>query len=326
MQKRAVLRFQPTQTEGFPSNGVHKLYRPVKALLPILQAQTLSYLLHSYSGGVWVSQPTSTASAATQGEAFIPIAGVDAPLPGALVNGRASAVFEWSPLSLGATVRLDLDSRYVTLNGDDRTKVDAMLDRSGNGYHATVANGAGVGATAPTYTTKNSLYNDKPSLSFTGTNLLKTAGVSADIGASLVTIFMVGHLTGVGTPPYAVGRSSELAIGSADALKWRLVENGGGFATVQDCTVPSIIAAIFDGGSSYLYPTSYTPELVLGSAHTITAGNGWGIGNYTEAPQAGFCWEGPIVRVIIVMGALSTERINAGLAGLATIYDKTIVP
>lgn len=77
------------------------------------------------------------------------------------------------------------DSATLTIDGSNR--VNQMTDKSGNGY--TVSNG-GANTTWPVYTA--SAQNGKPMLTYTSSQLLSRAKVTAVQGIGGLTVFIIG--------------------------------------------------------------------------------------------------------------------------------------
>ncbi len=241
---------------------------------------------------------------------------VVSPLGTATIGGAYTYSSEWLPSSLGLPVRLDIDSRFVDAIIAP-PYIDDALDQSGNGFDAVPT------ATQPSLQAVSADYASLPVMNFAGAAELHTPAGSADVGTGAVTIILVGHTTS-GSTGYAVNRDTELALGNDGSNKRRIVAAGAGTSSTFDGATPGITILTCEGTSSRMYFNSNTPQALAASAHSVTAGNGWTIGNY----QGGFFlpWIGPIARVIILDGAVSQPQAEAANAGLGALYGISIAP
>lgn len=238
--------------------------------------------------------------------------------PGGTGSLASAFSYDWNPALVG-TVRVDLNARNVTTAAGP--VVTQMTDQSGNGYNATAPGGS-----EPSYQSTNASYSNAPTATFSGAQYLRTSGTSANVGSNPVTIIIVGHTTGGSVVPYSVNRDTELAVG-IDSAAHRLVLAGSGYTSgVAVTNAATIVVGIVNGASSAMYVKSKTAVSIVGAATSVTAGQGWSIGNYQGAPGATFTHDGPIARVLIYDGALSNANVGAALDGLGAMYGITIAP
>ncbi|MBX3218929.1 MAG: hypothetical protein KF795_00335 [Labilithrix sp.] len=199
-----------------------------------------------------------------------------------------------------------------------------MLDRSGNGFHATAPPGV-----EPLYQASHFDYLGLPAVRFPAneTKFLVTSNeLSFMVGANPVTVFLVGHvdeatsnnryfLNSAGGPAFCIYASS--------ATGWGQYATGF-VVTSRSAQVPSVVCAVFNGSASILYANSKTSvsTAAVGAHNLIT---GLFLGNWT-VPDVFSSAAGPILRCLVYAGALSQGDIEAGLEGLGALYGITIAP
>jgi len=163
-----------------------------------------------------------------------------------LINWWAGTSF--SPLNLSNLLMwYDVnDSATLTIDGSNR--VSQMTDKSGNGY--TVSNG-GAATTWPVYTAN--AQNGKPVLTYTSSQLLSRAKVTALQGIGGLTVFIIGG--GGGADRFYHGQDAsnrtEFVVNYTSNTLFAVVSNAGTqYGSVATSNANHKGAFIFDGSQT----------------------------------------------------------------------------
>lgn len=238
----------------------------------------------------------------------------------------ASAAFLPTSLSgLLFWVRADLG---VTIG----TGVSAWADQSGTGdTNKNLVQG--TGANQPTFNASDAGYNNKPTLTFDGTNDVLVSGAWAASQASPFTVYIVGNTNGadgqylfsasgaLDQGPWGFGRDNTGAggtLGSLSVYNGAQINSTSGSAPVLSAA--SVISVVFNGASSAGYVSMFSTSYVSGNAGSESI-IGFRVGSRRDG--AGLL-NGKVAEVAIYSSAHDAATRTTVMTYLGTRYGITV--
>jgi hypothetical protein len=202
--------------------------------------------------------------------------------------------------------------------------VSAWPDQSGNGDASRNAVQA-TGAQQPTLTPANASFNGRPSLNFPSSGMCMRTGIWSVPRNQPITIFVVGMTSAASgywlDARVDTGTSQQAINNGATAGMYAGASVAGGV----DTSVPSVIAAAFNGLTSSFYVRALTPVIMSANAGANNC-DGMTIGNY--AGGGGFNHGGSMTEIVVANGvpggSLSIANFNKMMHYLGTDYAITI--
>jgi hypothetical protein len=206
----------------------------------------------------------------------------------------------WTPLELSPFLWIDAaDTTTITASSGS---VSQWNDKSGNGRNFT----QGTGGNQPT--TGSTSLNGLNVISFDGTDdFMQTASFTK---AQPTSVWFVGFVSGSLAASFfdsAAGAQHIIYRGGGNDRPGDIAMGAGVTRSVAQPAWPSIIGAIFNGGTSELYVNN--SQVSSGNAGSQSVQNGARIGRL-RGTTAAYLLDGYIAEMIVLDGVISTANRN----------------
>lgn len=249
---------------------------------------------------------------------------------GANLSGRVHSD-DGAPLAFDPTQITGLKAWYradlgITLNS---TTVSAWADQSGTGDTNKNLVQA-TGASQPTYNAADAAYNNKPTLSFSGSQM--HSGTWSSALAQAFTVYVAGNVTAVsGSTMFFFNSSSDKAWvisrdNGASGPQSSLAMYAGTTLATNSLSAPqlnskSLMCAVFNGASSSGYVNSLATTYCTGQVGSVGVTDAI-VGAYAGG---GLALTGKIAEIIVYSGGHSLADRTSVLTYLSSRYAVTLV-